>query len=193
MTEDEFVAWCDEDVKAEWVDGEVIIMGTASTRHVRLTGFVYRVFSEFVEVRQLGEVFGPELQIRLAAQRRRRVPDLFFVARERLHLLTPQHFEGVPDLIVEIVSPDSQARDWREKYLEYEAVGVREYWVSDPMSQRVEAYALGAERKFERIAEVDDRIASTVLPGLYLRPSWLFAAEFRSPRTVLREIGVVSA
>jgi len=29
---------------------------------------------------------------------------------------------------MEIVSPDSEARDWREKYLDYQAAGVREYW-----------------------------------------------------------------
>ena len=36
MTEEEFVAWCDEDVQAEWVDGEVIIMSPSSYRHVRI-------------------------------------------------------------------------------------------------------------------------------------------------------------
>jgi hypothetical protein len=33
MTEDEFVAWCDEDVRAEWVDGEVIVMSPANRMH----------------------------------------------------------------------------------------------------------------------------------------------------------------
>src|SRR5689334_11489142 len=49
--------------------------------------------------------------------------------------------EGAPDLIVEIVSPDSQNRDRRDKYLEYGDAGVREYWLIDPLSQTLDAYA----------------------------------------------------
>ena len=39
MTEEEFVAWCDEDTKAEWVDGEVIVHSPANLQHVDLAGF----------------------------------------------------------------------------------------------------------------------------------------------------------
>ena len=84
--------------------------------------------------------------------------------------------------------PDSVSRDWREKYLDYESAGVREYWVIDPNAQRVEAYALNSENRYLRINEKDDKIASTVLSGFYLRPSWLWQQPLPLTATILREI-----
>ena len=146
LTEAEFVAWCDEDTRAEWVDGEVIMMSPANIEHLLLESWLHAVLRQFTEWHGLGIVLD-NAQVRLANQARRRVPDLVFLCKDRLDLLKHAHIEGAPDLIVEIVSPDSQSRDWREKYLDYQAAGVREYWVIDPMSQHAEVYALpvGAE------------------------------------------------
>lgn len=174
MTEDEFVAWCDEDVKAEWVDGEVIIMSPSSSRHVRIVNWLIRVLGDFVEDRDLGEILGPELMIRLARQRRRRVPDILFVTRERLGLIQKNHLEGPPDLAIEIVSPDSQERDRRDKFDDYRKGGVREYWIIDQDEEELMAYALGANRRYTPIASVDGRVPSAVIPGFFLRPEWLW-------------------
>ena len=190
MTEEEFVAWCDEDVKAEWVDGEIIVHSPASTRHVRLAKFLLKVLDDFVAHYDLGEVLGPELQIRLGALRRRRMPDILFVAKARLDIIKASHVEGAPDLVVEIVSPDSLARDWRDKYLEYEAAGVREYWVIEPMAERVETYALGEDGHYARIDEKDDAIHSTVLAGFYLKSAWLWQDPLPKVVDVLRELKV---
>ena len=188
MTEAEFVAWCDEDIKAEWVDGRVILMPAASLVHVELTNFLNRLLGAFVEARGLGKVLGPEFQVRLMPHGRRRVPDVLFVARHRLGDLQALHLEGPPDLIIEVVSPDSIERDWREKYDEYQAAGVREYWIVDPLEQRVAAYALAGPRGYLPIAEVKGRIASGVLSGLPLKPQWLWRDVLPKIQVVLREI-----
>lgn len=190
VSEEEFVAWCDEDVKAEWVDGEVIVMSPSSFEHVTLDGWLLSVLRIFAEHHDLGAVAGPELQVRFANQRRRRVPDVLFVAKARRQVVHENHVEGAPDLIMEIVSPDSVSRDWRQKYQEYEAAGVREYWVLDPLSQSGEAYALSAENKYNSIEEHDGKVASTVLPGFYLRPAWLWQEPLPKVLDVLKELGV---
>lgn len=191
MTEEEFVAWCDEDTKAEWVEGEVIVHSPANLKHVDLAGFLNLILRWFVTSRGLGVVYGPELQVRFASLRRRRVPDLLFVSTERMNILKATEVEGAPDLIIEIVSPDSPARDWREKYLEYEAAGVREYWVVDPMAQRVEGYALGADERYTLLEEKDGIIHSTVLTGFFLKPAWLWQESLPNPLEVLKELGVL--
>jgi Uma2 family endonuclease len=191
MTEEEFVAWCDEDTKAEWVDGKIIVPPPANLQHVDLAGFLNCILRGFATSRSLGAVYGPELQVRFASLRRRRVPDLLFVSTERMNILKYTEVDGAPDLIVEIVSPDSPARDWREKYLEYETAGVREYWVVDPMSRRFEGYVLDAEGRYTLIEEKEGIVHSAVLAGFFLKPAWLWQEPLPNPLEVLRELGVL--
>jgi Uma2 family endonuclease len=186
LSEEEFLAWCNEDVKAEWVDGQVIMMSPANLRHVNLTAFLLSVMRIWVEDRDLGVVLGPEFMTRLSP-RSRRVPDLMFLAKERLQNLRPTHLEGPPDLAIEIVSPDSVVRDWREKYYDYQAAGVREYWVIDPANQCVDAYQL-ANGDYQRLKHDQGRIASTVIAGFRLPEEWLWRTELPKVRDALQEI-----
>ena len=112
-----------------------------------------------------------------------------FVARERSGLVHRTYLDGPPDLVVEIVSPDSVARDYREKYLDYQAAGVREYWIVDPLSQTLEASRL-EDAAYRPIAEADGRVSSAVLPGFFLRPEWLWRQPLPKVRDVLRDLGV---
>jgi Uma2 family endonuclease len=192
MTEDEFVAWCNEDVRAEWVNGEVIELSPASTRHNRLFAFLFPALREFAAMRGLGEVLGYEMRVRFPSLQQHRVPDLLFISKERLHLLHPNHFEGAPDLVVEIVSPDSVERDWHEKYQAYQQAGVREYWVIDPLQQRLVVYGVDAEGTYHVLPEVEGRVSSGVLPGFYLKNEWLWPEPPPSSLAALRELGIIS-
>jgi len=189
MTEEEYVEWSGDEW-SEWVDGEVLIMSPVNVRHAILFSFLFPVMVSLAEQRDLGRVLCEPFQMRLGKQRRRRSPDVMFVAAARLDSLRPNHLEGPADLVVEIISPDSVARDWREKYLEYEAAGVREYWVIDPMAQRIETYALGADNRYKRVDEVDGKVNSVVLPGFYLRPNWLWQEKLPKVVETLREMGL---
>jgi Uma2 family endonuclease len=201
MTEEEFVAWADEDTRAEWVDGEVVIMSPANLEHCGLNAWLISLMVAFVEERDLGLVL-PDAQVRLSGQRSRRVPDIWFLSDSRRHLLRESHLDGPPDLVIEIVSPDSEARDWREKYLEYQAAGVREYWVIDPMSRHVEAYALEATppsepsaaqaNLYRRVEEQEGILASTVLPGFRLRTAWLWPQTRPKAMAALQEMATLA-
>ncbi|HVA51147.1 MAG TPA: Uma2 family endonuclease [Pirellulales bacterium] len=187
MTEEEFLAWCDEDTRAEWVDGKVIIMSPVSVVHDRLSHFLHSLLNDYARERDLGEALGPEVSVRINSKRRR-LPDVLFVANNRSDRLHKNHFEGAPNLIIEVVSEDSVDRDWRVKYLEYEAAGVDEYWVIDPLYQRLEAYALDADKAYQSIAPAEGKIASRVVPGFYLRPEWLWQEQPPKVPAVLNEL-----
>src|SRR4051794_15265122 len=142
MTEAEFVDWCDDETWAEWIDGQVLVMSPVSFEHAKLTSFLIHLFRGFVDEEDLGEILSEPFQIRFAKLRRRRSPDLIFISRHRLPAPQDTQFEGAPDLIVEVVSWESQNRDRREKFMEYQEMGVREYWIVDPVSKTVDAYSL---------------------------------------------------
>jgi Uma2 family endonuclease len=192
MPENEFNSWARmTGERAEWVDGKVIVMAPASRKHVQLTGWIQSLLLIIAQQQKLGEVLGPEFTIRLRkGERSRRVPDVLFVVADRLSLIKPTCLDGAPGLAVEVVSPDSVARDWRDKYLAYEASGVREYWIIDPLSKTMEAHTL-KRKKFQQIVPAKDgRITSLLIPRFQLRPDWLWRDSLPAVIEVLKELGL---
>jgi Uma2 family endonuclease len=114
-------------------------------------------------------------QIRLP--RSGREPDLFFVARHNLGQWREKHFEGAPDLIVEVISDESVTRDRIEKFEEYEEAGVKEYWIIDPRPHRRRAdfYVTGKDGQYMP-APLDNQgiYRSRELPGFWLQADWLW-------------------
>jgi Uma2 family endonuclease len=133
MTYEEFLAWADEDTWAEWVNGEVIILSPASKRHQDLAFFLAALLRLFVEARQLGFVVTAPFQMKIGADLPGREPDILFISREHLDRFRDTYLDGPADLVVEIISRDSRARDRGDKFYEYEQGGVREYWLLDDL------------------------------------------------------------
>jgi Uma2 family endonuclease len=192
MTYEEFLAWYDEERRAEWVDGDVILMGPVSTRHQLLVSFLGAVIQFWVEDRQSGLALIAPFQMKLSLRPSGREPDVLFIAREHLELLKHNYLDGGADLAIEIISPDSRMRDRKHKYQEYEQAGVREYWIIDPLRERVEFYELDENHKFSLVHIASDRIFhSKVLPGLWLKTDWLWQQPLPPLMFVLKEWGLV--
>jgi Uma2 family endonuclease len=170
---EEFLASLDEDSRAEWVDGRVERLSPASLRHQRIVGFLFRLLDEHVRARGLGEVVMAPFQVKLGPDLPGREPDLLFVARDGLSKMKGTYFEGAPDLVIEVSSPESAGRDRGEKFLEYEKARVREYWLIDPEREQVDVYRLEQLRYRPLQAEADGRFASSAVDGFRLDPVWV--------------------
>jgi len=70
-----------------------------------------------------------------------REPDIFFIAKEHADRIG-ERICGVPDLIVEVISPGTRRVDRGEKLYEYAKAGVGEYWLVDPEERTIEVYTL---------------------------------------------------
>ena len=90
----------------------------------------------FVDKNELGWVFDAPFDV-LLTDTDIVQPDVTFIARERENISTPANIQGAPDLVVEVLSPSSARRDWREKRDLYATHGVREYWIVDPTNRLV--------------------------------------------------------
>jgi len=192
MTYEEFLEWADEDTWAEWVDGEVILLSPVSKRHQSLAGFLVALLSHFTEAKGLGQVLFAPFQMKLSTRPSGREPDLLFIAKEHLDRLKNTYLDGPADLVIEIVSPESQARDRGEKFYEYEKAGVPEYWMLDQLRQQAEFYELGEDGRYQRIEIGDEGIfRSTVIEGLWLKVDWLWQDPLPTLMSVLKEWGFV--
>jgi Uma2 family endonuclease len=192
MTYEEFLAWCDEDTHAEWVDGEVQMVSPVSYEHADLASFLDTILRFLVEAHDAGIVLTAPFQMRLRDVRRGREPDLIFVAKEHLDRLTRTYLDGPADIAVEIVSPESFARDRGDKFVEYETAGVREYWLIDPQRKQAEFYGLGADGRYHPLLIGGDGVfRSQVLDGFWLRVEWLWQEPLPKVAGVLKELNLI--
>ncbi len=97
--------------------------------------------------------------------------------------------DGPADLVVEVVSPESAGRDRGDKLYEYEAAGIKEYWLIEPLRQQAEFYVLSESGHYERVAGGASGISqSVVLPGFWLKIEWLWQDPLPAPLRTLAEI-----
>lgn len=192
LTYEEFLAWCDEDTWAEWVDGEVIVLTPASDKHQDLVRFLVQVLGIYVEMKDLGVVRPAPFQMKTGPELPGREPDILFIAREHLDRLKETHLDGPADLVIEIVSSESRLRDRGEKFAEYEIGGVQEYWLIDPEERRADFYRLGEDGRY-RIVDLEPEgiYRSQIIPDFWLRVEWLWQEPLPPVLDVLRELELI--
>jgi Uma2 family endonuclease len=193
MTYEEFLAWAVDHPHAEWVDGEVIEFMTVSWRHTQVVVFLVKLLGAFVDHRRLGLVFGDPyaMLLRVGDRQASRQPDVGFILVASQHRAHREHLDGPADLVIEVVSEESERRDRHDKLAEYAAAGVPEYWIVEAREGRhgVELHVRTADGAYKRaLPDGEGRLQSTVLPGFWLDPAWLAADPLPDVDDVLDQI-----
>ena len=176
-----------EHLRVEWVDGEAIVYMGALTRHVRMSGFSYRLLSGFVQIFDLGEVFGEHLAMDLPSRPSVRIPDVLVVLHEHADRIKRDGLFGAADFVMEWVSEDSVTRDRRDKRREYERAGIPEFVAPDSREGRYEFefLRLDAHGHYQDVApDAEGRYHSAVLPGFWIDPRWFW----REPLPVVEDL-----
>lgn len=176
---EEFIEWLDEDTHAEWVDGKVILKMPVSVRHQDENRYLLKLLAAWIEdYHQLGRVYHPPLQVKLNlpdGRQRSREPDIVVILNDRLPQLTEQYFDGAPNLIVEILSPNTRAIDRSEKFTEYEVAGVPEYWIIDPDREYAEFWQLDATGAYRAAFTGSEGVyRSREVAGFWIQVEWLW-------------------
>lgn len=121
-------------------DGELIMSPTPTPSHQDIVFNFAQRLKDFVSRKELGTVYLSPLDVVLS-QHRVVQPDVLFISRANRGIIQDR-IRGVPDLVMEVISPGSWQRDRVEKKELYEQFEIPEYWIVDPETESIEVFAL---------------------------------------------------
>ncbi len=173
MTLEEYLDYDDgTDTDYELVDGRLIAMPTEGDLNDRIANFLYICF---FQLGIPGDFLSMKLQIAVSGRRANaRQPDLAVLSEEsatavrgaRQRLIT--YDMPPPQLVVEVVSPKQESRDYRYKRTEYAGRHIPEYWIVDPIAQTVTVLEWVDGLYEEQVYRGDAEIHSPSFPELKL-------------------------
>ena len=143
MTFEEFLEFDDglDNSFYELANGELILMPLESEINRRIASFLFAYFL------QLGiPYYRLSMKTEVAVHSQRvgvRIPDLVVFSEELAVAMQGATRSLIlmdmppPELVVEVVSPSQENRDYRYKRSEYAARGIAEYWIVDAIAQKV--------------------------------------------------------
>ncbi len=178
----DYQTWPDE-FRCELIRGVVYDMSPAPViEHQRLVSALHgHLYPHFSHPQQGGGGPGPGCALLpspvdvVLAEDTVVQPDLIVVC-DPAKLANGKNVQGAPDLVVEVLSPDTAAKDKRDKRTLYETAGVREYLIVDPIGRYAELYTLGADGRYSAplVLAAEDNLRLAIAPGLSVTLHELF-------------------
>ena len=173
ITLEEFLQFDDgTDTLYELENGELIAMPSESDINQRIAIFLLTYFAQLgipsYRLRMKAEVAVHSRQVGV------RVPDLVVYSEELAKVLEGATRSLIlmdmppPLLVVEVVSPNQENRDYRYKRSEYAARGIAEYWIVDPIQQKVTLLEWVEGFYDERVYEGESTIVSAIFNNFQL-------------------------
>ena len=182
----------------ELVGGYIVEMASITAEHTILCFFLIKISEEFASqtesCRILGDPFVMYSTIKKPHGKREhgRAPDLMFIAKKNLHRVKSNYLDGPADLVIEIISPGSKRTDKEDKFREYEAGGVPEYWYFDPKAKEAKFFLLDANGKYQPVEpDADGIVHSATIEGFWIKTEWLWRNPKPSVIEVLKAWGLI--
>jgi Uma2 family endonuclease len=155
-----------EGTLAELIDSIIYMSPSPTRQHQRLILKLASTINSFVEEKMLGEVNVAPYDVYLDEHSNAVQPDIVFVKRENLSIIH-DHIHGVPDLIVEVLSPGNKEYDMGKKLALYEHFGVQEYWIIDALTKEAIGYQPDAQKKYVVFSKSTAEIHSALLGQVF--------------------------
>ena len=158
----------------ELENGELLTMPPESDLNLRIASFSFAYFA-IQGIPSYRLRIGTEIVV-TGSKATVRLPDLMVLSEELVIALQSASRSTItmdmppPQLVIEVVSPGkkNRDRDYRYKRSQYQARGISEYWIVDPIEQKITLFNLVEGLYEERIFKEDQAIASQLLSELNL-------------------------
>ncbi len=175
----EFYKWLTPSIKAEFINGKIIVHSPAKARHILANQNLLVLIKAYTTKHQLGQVFAEKALVCLT--RNDYEPDICFFGKEKsVKLKSDQMQFPSPDFVIEIISPSTEKADRTTKFEDYAAHGVKEYWLIDPgeADEFVEQYILNEPHEYQLVFKSDNGIIkSQVIEGFEIPVEAIFDEE----------------
>ena len=175
MTAEDLMRLPDDGRRYELLDGVIVEMSPGGNVQGMVASNFGFELTAFVRPRNLGVVASNEPGIFLRRNPDRvRSPDVYVLLRERIPAggLPAGYMDVIPDLVVEVVSPNDTAAEVEQKVQEWLAAGARLVLVAYPATRSVIAHRGGSEMRYYAAADTLD--AEPVLAGFACSVASLF-------------------
>ena len=179
LTFEDWRALPDDGTRYELLDGVLVEMPPPNVNHA-IVVTTLMLWLGRAQIAGYGRVLAGPVAVLLDPTLRRQnapEPDVFFIRREREHIVRLAAIEGAPDLVIEILSPGNRANDsvGGVKWRLYQRFAVPHYWVVDLPAQTVTQFALvGSAFGAPVVCGLGDTLESSLLPGITLPVADLF-------------------
>lgn len=160
---EDFLALAQNDERYELIHGEIVAKVTTE-RHGIVSGNVYAALREFLKSWGLGRVVF-EVRFRMPDDpHNTRIPDVSFTRTERLMPVVERGaVPQIPDLCIEVQSPDDTPREMRDKAAYYLANGAQLVWLIYTKKRQIEV--MYPDGEFDLIREPELLTGGDLLPG----------------------------
>ena len=178
LTYDDLLKMPDDGLRHELIDGEHFVTASPNLRHQQILGELYGLLWSWLVDHPTGRVYFAPIDVVLSPIDVV-VPDLVYMSHERAAQIgTLQAVRGMPELIVEVLSPSTRKRDQTRKRNLYERDGAEEYWIVDPVNDAVRVHRRETDGRFAPAREFsrasDDVLTTELLHGLEIPLARLF-------------------
>jgi len=143
----------DDGNRYEAIEGALYMTPAPSVRHQTISLRLVRELLRLLVDPGHGQLWYAPIGVRFPATQEGVQPDILFVSHERRAIVAPDELKGTPDLVVEILSPNTATRDRDLKRRLYQRQGVAEYWIVDPDANAVDVWRFGDEPRCERFVD----------------------------------------
>ncbi|MDX2213233.1 MAG: Uma2 family endonuclease [Oculatellaceae cyanobacterium bins.114] len=181
MTLEEYLNYDDgTDTRYELVNGELIAMPPESDLNTQIASFLFATFLK-VGIPYYCLRIGAQIAVS-GARATAREPDLMVLSEEAFAALEGAskcvitHDMPPPLLVVEVVSPQQESRDYRHKRTEYAGRRIPEYWIVDAIAQKVTVLEWVDGLYEEQVYQGEQPIVSSQLTGLNLTAATVLSA-----------------
>ncbi len=151
-----------EGTLAELINGTIYMSPAPNPFHQRVIRNLSFAISSFIEKNALGEVFFAPCDVFLDDHANAVQPDIIFISTEKKAIVQKSGILGIPNLLIEVLSPDNSEHDTVVKKELYRKFGVQEYWIVDPETKETIGYSL-KDNQYISLGQFVGKIHSVVL------------------------------